>query len=421
MKNLNLQITLAATTILMGSFGMNSLLNNLEKKNKVEKYTHIYQQTSGNYYEELPEFAQKGIDYLAKVQFENGSWGAGTHTQQNVIDATQVQSDPATTAFAAMALLRAGNTLKEGKYSENLNKAVLYLLGVIENASEEGNKITDISGTQPQIKLGQNIDASMCVQFLIRIAPHAKHDKSLETRISNATDKCLRKIQKTQAEDGSINGGGWAPVLQSAMATNALELADNAGKDVDKKALEKSKNYQKDNIDTKTGEIKAERGAGVALYSVAGNQRSTATEARKATDLIAKGKKEGKLANDAPVTLDNLKQLNISDEEASDLVQAYNQNQGSISQMKNDQVLAGFGNNGGEEFLSFMLTSESLVITGGKDWDEWKDKMHKLLSGIQNNDGSWNGHHCITSPVFCTAASILALSVENDKDLLLKK
>ena len=36
----------------------------------------------------------------------------------------------------------------------------------------------------------------------------------------------------------------------------------------------------------------------------------------------------------------------------------------------------------------------------------------------QNDDGSWNGHHCITSPVFCTATCLLILSVNNDVERL---
>jgi hypothetical protein len=35
---------------------------------------------------------------------------------------------------------------------------------------------------------------------------------------------------------------------------------------------------------------------------------------------------------------------------------------------------------------------------------------------IQNNDGSWEGHHCITSPVFCTATALLILSIQEDMD-----
>ena len=29
--------------------------------------------------------------------------------------------------------------------------------------------------------------------------------------------------------------------------------------------------------------------------------------------------------------------------------------------------------------------------------------------GVQNGDGSWTGHHCITGRTFCTAAALLVL------------
>ncbi len=80
-------------------------------------------------------------------------------------------------------------------------------------------------------------------------------------------------------------------------------------------------------------------------------------------------------------------------------------------------MLAGFGNNGGEEFLSYMLTSEALVVTGGEPWTKWTDKMHERLAKIQNPDGSWSGHHCITSPVFCTAGVLLCLTADRDAQL----
>ena len=82
--------------------------------------------------------------------------------------------------------------------------------------------------------------------------------------------------------------------------------------------------------------------------------------------------------------------------------------------LNDDAVLQGFGNNGGEEFLSYMMTSESLAHAGGEDWSAWYEKMNERLSAIQNGDGSWSGHHCITSPVFCTAAVIMTMTADRD-------
>jgi hypothetical protein len=80
--------------------------------------------------------------------------------------------------------------------------------------------------------------------------------------------------------------------------------------------------------------------------------------------------------------------------------------------MQDDDVLSGFGNNGGEEYLSYMMTSESLAADTGEEWDAWYQKMYNRLGKIQNADGSWSGHHCITSPVFCTAAVILTMTAD---------
>jgi hypothetical protein len=66
------------------------------------------------------------------------------------------------------------------------------------------------------------------------------------------------------------------------------------------------------------------------------------------------------------------------------------------------------------------MTGESLVIGGNNDWKSWYEKMSGRLVQIQNTDGSWNGHHCITSPVFCTATCLLILSIDKDIEFLIK-
>ena len=44
--------------------------------------------------------------------------------------------------------------------------------------------------------------------------------------------------------------------------------------------------------------------------------------------------------------------------------------------------------------------------------------MHTRLEKIQRDDGSWTGLHCITGPVFCTAAVLQCLTADQDSDLL---
>lgn len=368
----------------------------------------------------VPAFIEKGLVWLVAAQFENGGWGAGTHAQQNVHDPRAVQIDPATTAFSALALLRAGNTLDEGPYSKNLEKALLYMVELVEAHPKDGPNITSITGTQPQAKLGQNIDVSMAAQLFTRVLPTLKNRPALENRVRAVLQTCLDKLSHTQSADGSWNDrGGWAAVLQSAMANNAFELADQAGIDFDKEVLEKSRTYQKGNVDAETGDVRTESAAGVSLYSITSNQRATAQEARKAKDIIEQGKRDGRLDASAPMSADALEKLGVDKKEAEQLGNAYRQNKTTRELLKQDDILAGFGNNGGEEFLSHMMTSESLVVTGGEDWELWYAKLHNLLASIQNQDGSWSGHHCITSPVFCTSAVIMAMLADRDRLQLL--
>lgn len=79
---------------------------------------------------------------------------------------------------------------------------------------------------------------------------------------------------------------------------------------------------------------------------------------------------------------------------------------------RDQRFVAGFGSNGGEEFLSYLNISETLVLQGGKEWEEWDARMTRGLEAAQDRDGSWQGHHCITGRTFCTAAALLVLMAD---------
>jgi hypothetical protein len=113
-----------------------------------------------------------------------------------------------------------------------------------------------------------------------------------------------------------------------------------------------------------------------------------------------------------------LEALGYERQEAKRLTDAYQRNQTAMAMLRSDAVLEGFGSNGGEEYLSYMMTSESLFLTDRNEYAAWHRKMAGRLASIQNANGSWSGHHCITSPVFCTAAVVLMLTTELDEGLL---
>ena len=356
---------------------------------------------------------KKGLEWIKEAQGNDGGWGAGTHARQDIKDPHAVPSDPATTALVGMALLRNGTTLKNGDFSTQLKKANEFLMEAVEHCPDNQPYITTLTNTQPQTKLGRNIDVILTAQYFTNLLRYEIGDAQLKKRIEQSLDKCVARIQKGQDADGSWKDGGWAPVLQSALANNALETAKGIGRKVDNEVLDRSRKYQNSNFDVQTNSALTGKSAGVMLYSLSSTTRASAEDAKKAKDIIQKANQDGML-QEVVVTANNLRKAGISAPRAQELETAYKINEASRKQALKDEVMTGYGNNGGEEFISYLMTGESMIMQDGNDWKKWYDKMESTLLKIQNNDGSWNGHHCITSPVFCTATCLLILSINKD-------
>jgi hypothetical protein len=371
-----------------------------------------------------PENVQRSVDrglaWVVEAQNQNGGWGAGTHQRQDVTNPHAVETDPATTAMVAMSMLRSGTTLSTGEYAKNLVRALNFLLDAVETSEANHNNITTQTGTQIQTKLGNNIDVILTSQFLSNILKYTENDAGLKSRVQKCQRICIEKIQRAQDGNGSIAGSGWAGVLQSSFATNALEAAEANGVAVDKKALDKARNFQKNNYNSKTGDVNTDMGAGIVLYSVTGSVRASAKEARKVEEEVAKAKRDGRLSQNAAPSAENLERIGYDKDDALQHATAYEVYQSAKVEAQRDDVMNGFGNNGGEEFLSYLQTGESMIINKDNSWKNWYDNMSGRLLKIQNNDGSWQGHHCITSPVFCTATCLLILAVNNDVDHLIE-
>lgn len=366
------------------------------------------------------EKIEKGEKWIVAAQNKDGGWGAGSHGNQNEMNPHAVSSDPATTAMTAMALYRCGYSIEGGKYSETLKNALLFLLKEIETNKNEVF-ITKIRGTQIQSKLGENIDAVLSLQFLNQVVESIKEEK-LQKRVEDAIQVCVDKIEKSSDSNGKVTGAGWAGVLQSSFASSGLEQAAKNGKiKVNKDKLEASRNYQKSNYDANSNNVKTEDGAGVVLYAVSSSVRGSAAEAQEAEELLENAKKSGKMDKNAPLTVENLEKIGVPRTKAASYDVANKVYKSAKVQAMREDVMNGFGNNGGEEFLSFLQTGESMIVKRDTDWKQWYNNISGKLIKIQNQDGSWNGHHCITSPAFCTATSLLILSIENDIKNLQKK
>ncbi len=88
------------------------------------------------------------------------------------------------------------------------------------------------------------------------------------------------------------------------------------------------------------------------------------------------------------------------------------------AQLSDPRFVTGFGSIGGEEFFSYLNISDSLHRAGGPEWERWNRDMTAKILTMQNEDGTWAGHHCITGRVAVTSAAILMLVADRDKTFL---
>jgi len=358
----------------------------------------------------LSDNVKRGLAWLAKTQQESGGWSQGEESEAMGHSLDEVRDKPnvADTCMAALALMRAGSTPKTGLYAANVRRAVEFVCSQVEEADQKSLYVTSVRGTRVQMKLGSYIDTFLA-SMLLTEAKDRMPDKKGNNRVAAALDKVLYKIEKNQRENGTWDDQGWAPVLQQSIASKAINRVAQRGVKVDEKVRERAETYARSQFDRSSGAFKAEGSAGVALYSAGGNLGSMQQSANTNAALADKVRKDAESAPTAAARKAAQEKLARFQSNDEDLRAA----QDAITRRLDDQqFISGFGSNGGEEFLSYMNIGESLVIKGGKDWEKWDKSITENLNRVQNKDGTWTGHHCITGRTFCTAAALMVLTTD---------
>ena len=333
----------------------------------------------------------KAARWLASVQGADGGWGQDGGKASSARPGERLESsgnDVANTAVAALALLQAGR-----QYEPQVERALAFIVEQIEASPADGLAITDRQGTQIQRKLGPCIDTFLSSMLLSQVEGRAS-TPALNARLRKALQKTVAKIEKHQQADGSWNiAGGWAPVLGTSMASRSLFEAQARGVAVDAAVLKRAENYTVAALSAPPAPA-----AGVA----AGGSRA-----------LAGG---GALAAPAEAAGVALYQSAQALEQLTRTTEARAKNAKQISaiggQLANAEFVGGFGSMGGEEFFSYLNISDSLKRVGGDAWSKWHTGITQKILALQNNDGTWAGHHCITGRVAMTSAAILNLTVD---------
>ena len=317
------------------------------------------------------EARRLGATYLKTIQKKDGGWGAGSWG--NADDGAP--SDVATAAMVVLALHRDADGTAE--HADAINKGVRYVLKAIDESPRDSARVNTPESTQPQYKLGKLVDTHLAAMMLTELA--GVLDDELNRSMDKGLGQVIAKVQIAQRDDGSFDGDGWAPVLSNSIAATSLMRARDQGVDVSDEVLDRSEKYQAAQV-TGDGRFDTSTGAGVELYSVASTLRTNSMASKR------KGSANVPAAERAA--------------------------EASISRVSGDtdgRLMAGFGSVGGEEMLGYMMISDTLAEDDEAAFGKWDRKVGDYLVGIQNADGSWVGHHCITSTTFTTAAAVMTL------------
>jgi hypothetical protein len=355
---------------------------------------------------------KKGFSYLVSQQHADGGWGQGggwrSDTQGGRVEGANVQdpADVANTCVAVLALLRGGHTPCKGDYANQIVRGLDFVLLNVERAEANSPYVTELRDTQVQTKIGPYVD-TFVASLALAEAKGQMPDEAGEVRLSSALEKVIGKMERHQQTDGTWAMGGWAPVVGQGLASAGLNRARARGARVSDEALEKTERYARAQYDVGSKTFSGAGSAQVPLYATAShlsaasktihNFKAAKSRLREVVDSATASAAEQSAAAERLKYIDEAESAH---EESLSASYAYFQDQGFVQ---------GFGSNGGEEFLSYLNISETLVQKGGKEWDDWDRSMTENLERIQNKDGSWTGHHCITGRTFCTAAALLVL------------
>jgi hypothetical protein len=379
----------------------------------------------------------KGLKWLVSVQGKDGGWGQDGGETSYVRQGERLESngnDVANTAVVAEALLQTGSTATRGEYREPLQRAVDFVLKHVEQSPADGLAVTDQQGTQIQRKLGPYIDTFVTSKLLAEL-DGAMPDAKANARVRQDLQKCLAKIEKAQLKDGSWNiSGGWAPILGTSMASQSLAIAQDKGAFNARASMDRVEEYTTLSARVftpppavmtgastggmgsgsaggigsgKAGGIGSGTGAG---YGASGGVPSGSTASTVDVSAASAGVPLYKKAQE-------LEQLSRTEK---DREKNAKQIQEITGQLSDSRFVTGFGSIGGEEFFSYLNISESLRRTGGPEWKKWNAEMTAKLLKLQNEDGTWAGHHCITGRVAVTSAAILLLTADRERAPIVK-
>jgi hypothetical protein len=310
---------------------------------------------------EVDESIARALEFLAATQDKNdGSWKLSA------------QKSPAVTSLAVMAFLSAGHVPGEGKYGENVEKGVRWVL-----KSQQGNGLLTDNGNYEMYNHG--------IATLMLAEACGMTDGKLAEELRPKLEKAVAIIIKAQRQGNGPESGGWRYHVQntgegSDMSVTgwqimALRASKNLGCDVPAEVIDNAISFIKRCQDKNTGGFRYMpnsqltvpcTGTSILALELCGKEKHRSPEALQAGAYLIK-----------------------------------------------EQNLPRWG---GTRFFFYNLyyCSQATFQLGGNYREVFRPKLHEVLLRNQRNNGSWTGPNedAALGPNYCTAMGVLALTVE---------
>jgi hypothetical protein len=329
--------------------------------------------------EELPDDVQKsvdkGLDWLARTQNRDGHWDANG------------QYPTTMTGLGGMCFLMEGSTLREGRYADNIRRAVDWLM---ERAQPNGL----IGNPNNPTEAGRYMYGHGFAMLFLACSYGEEEDNDRRKKLEKILTKAVEFSGKAQTDRGgygyvsAADGGGFDEGSVTVTQLQGLRAAKNAGIVVPKSIIDKSMKYLSDCTTERGGIIYSLAHGG----AIAGQERPALTVAAIASSFSA-GNYDNKLARKWFGYCKNFIGIGGNRMGHDEYMHYYYA-----------QALYMLGDDGYSKFFPEDKNSKEFL-----NWSKYRKEMHNFLLKSQAGDGSWGGGYIGNHFATCVYLTILQL------------
>jgi prenyltransferase beta subunit len=330
--------------------------------------------------EKYRDVVKKGLEYVAKQQNRDGHWEGNGGSYPTTI-----------TALCGMDLLMEGSTIRNGKYAENIRKAVDWIMDRSQRNGMLGNPSDATEAQRYMYGHGYSL------LFLAQVYGE-EEDSDRRRKLEDILTRAVDFTGKAQTPRGgwgyvsSADGGGFDEGSVTITQVQALRAARNAGITVPKSVIDKAHDYLK--------KCTTERGG--IIYSLANGGAFNGAER-------------------PPLTAAAISCLFSAGEYASPLAKKW---------IKYCQTAIPIDKSGRDSFGHWEYThyyyAQALYILGEDGyakmfpdsaptdrltWSKYREVVFDYIASRQNSDGSWTQGNIGT--MFTTACHLTILQLDN--------